>query len=132
MENQPPIPPFPGDRSSPNFLSQPDERMWAMLTHLSSLTGLFTVVGSLVGPLIVWQIQKDKSAFVDYHGKEAVNFNITMAIAFGVSFLLFILLIGLVLIWIVGAVWFIFTIIAAIKANNGEHYRYPLTIRFIR
>ena len=134
MENQPSTPPFPGpgDRSSPNFLSQPDERMWAMLTHLSSLTGLFTVVGSLVGPLIVWQIQKDKSAFVDCHGKEAVNFNITVAIAFGVSFLLFILLIGLVLIWIVGAVWFIFTVIAAIKANNGEYYRYPLTIRFIK
>lgn len=103
-----------------------------MLTHLSSLTGLFTVVGSLVAPLIIWQIQKDKSAFVDHHGKEAVNFNITMAIAAGVSFVLFLLLIGLVLIWIVGAVWLIFTIIAAIKANNGEYYRYPLTIRFIK
>ena len=103
-----------------------------MLTHLSSLTGLFTVVGSLVAPLIIWQIQKDKSAFVDHHGKEAVNFNITMAIAAGVSFVLFLLLIGLVLIWIVGAVWLIFTIIAAVKANNGEYYRYPLTIRFIK
>jgi uncharacterized Tic20 family protein len=85
-----------------------------------------------VGPLIIWQIQKDKSAFVDYHGKEAVNFNITIAIAAAVSFLLFLLLIGLVLIWIVGAVWFIFTIIAAIKANNGEYYKYPLTFRFIK
>ena len=103
-----------------------------MLTHLSSLTGLFTIVGSLVAPLIIWQIQKDKSAFVDHHGKEAVNFNITMAIAAGVSFVLFVLLIGLVLIWVVGAVWLIFTIIAAIKANNGEYYRYPLTIRFVK
>lgn len=127
MENQPPTPPFP---SPP--LSHPDERMWAMLAHLSSLTGLFTVVGSIVGPLIVWQIQKDKSAFVDYHGKEAVNFNITIAIAAAVSFLLFLLLIGLVLIWIVGAVWLIFTVIAAIKANNGEYYKYPLTFRFIK
>ena len=103
-----------------------------MLTHLSALTGLFTVIGSLAAPLIVWQIQKDKSAFVDYHGKEAVNFNITMAIAAGVSFLLFLLLIGFVLVWLVGAVWLIFTIVAAIKANNGEYYRYPVTIRFIK
>ena len=129
---QPPTPPFPGPATTPALLGQSDERMWAMLTHLSSLTGLFTVVGSLVAPLIIWQIQKDKSAFVDHHGKEAVNFNITMAIAAGVSFVLFLLLIGLVLIWIVGAVWLIFTIIAAVKANNGEYYRYPLTIRFIK
>ena len=113
-------------------MSNSDERMWAMLTHLSALTGLFTVIGSLAAPLIVWQIQKDKSAFVDYHGKEAVNFNITMAIAAGVSFLLFLLLIGFVLVWLVGAVWLIFTIVAAIKANNGEYYRYPVTIRFIK
>lgn len=103
-----------------------------MLTHLSSFTGLFTVIGSLVGPLIVWQIQKDKSAFVDYHGKEAVNFNITMALAAALAFVLFLVLIGVILIWLVGVVWFIFTIIAAIKANNGEYYRYPLTIRFIK
>lgn len=113
-------------------MSQSDERMWAMLTHLSSLTGLFTLIGSLVGPLIVWQIQKDKSAFVDYHGKEALNFNITIVLASAVSFLLFFIVIGVFLIWIVGAVWLIFTIIAAIKANNGEHYRYPVSIRFIK
>ena len=113
-------------------MSQSDERMWAMLTHLSSLTGLFTVIGGLVGPLIVWQIQKDKSAFVDFHGKEAVNFNITIALASAVSFLLFFIVIGLFLIWVVGAVWLIFTIIAAVKANNGEYYQYPLTIRFIK
>ena len=101
-----------------------------MLAHLSALTGLFTVVGSLVGPLIIWQIQKERSAFVDYHGKEA--FNITIAIAAAISFVLFLLLIGIVLIWVVGVVWLVFTIIAAIKANNGEYYRYPLSIRFIK
>lgn len=132
METQPPLPPASGLPDRPAPLSSSDERMWAMFAHLSALTGFFTLIGSIVGPLIVWQIQKDKSAFVDYHGKEAVNFNITMAIAAGVSFLLFLLLVGLVLIWIVGAVWLVFTIIAAIKANNGEYYRYPLSIRFIK
>ncbi|MBC7572239.1 MAG: DUF4870 domain-containing protein [Spirosoma sp.] len=116
----------------PNQLSQSDERLWAMLTHLSALSGIFTVVGSLAAPLIIWQIQKDKSAFVDYHGKEAVNFQITMAIAAGISFFLFLLLVGLILIWVVAAVWLVFTIIAALKTYNGEYYRYPLTFRFIK
>ncbi|GAB3976437.1 DUF4870 domain-containing protein [Spirosoma terrae] len=106
--------------------------MWAMITHLSALTGMFTLIGSLVGPILVWQIQKEKSAFIDFHGKEAVNFNITIAIAAGISFVLMILLIGIFLLWIVGAVWLVFTIIAAIKANNGEYYRYPISIRFIK
>ncbi|NDU97453.1 DUF4870 domain-containing protein [Spirosoma terrae] len=127
MENQPPIPP-----SSPVPFSDSDARMWAMITHLSALTGMFTLIGSLVGPILVWQIQKEKSAFIDFHGKEAVNFNITIAIAAGISFVLMILLIGIFLLWIVGAVWLVFTIIAAIKANNGEYYRYPISIRFIK
>jgi len=129
MENQPPIPP---SSPVPTPLSESDARMWAMLTHLSALTGFFTIIGSLVGPLIVWQIQKEKSAFVDFHGKEAVNFNITVAIAAAICFVLFLLLIGVFLLWIVGTVWLIFTIIAAIKANNGEYYRYPFSIRFIK
>lgn len=127
MENQPPIPP-----SSPVPFSDSDARMWAMLTHLSALTGMFTIVGSIVGPIIVWQIQKEKSAFIDFHGKEAVNFNITIAIAAGISFVLMFILIGVFLLWIIGAVWLILTIIPAVKANNGEYYRYPISIRFIK
>lgn len=129
MENRPPTPNY---TPVPAPMSDSDVRMWAMLTHLSALTGLFTGVGSVVAPLIIWQIQKDKSAYIDYHGKEAVNFQITMAIAFIISFFLVFVLIGAFLIWILGVVWLVFTIIAAIKANNGEYYRYPLTIRFIK
>ena len=129
MENQPPTSPF---TPAPIPMSESDARMWAMLAHLSALTGLITVIGSLAGPIIVWQIQKDKSAFVDYHGKEAVNFQITMAIAFAVSFVLMFIIIGVFLISIVGIVWLVFTIIAGVKANNGEYYRYPLTVRFIK
>ena len=129
MENQPSTPPF---TPAPLQTSDSDARMWAMLAHLSALPGSLFVIGSIVAPLVIWQIQKDKSAYVDYHGKEAVNFQITMALAFAVSFVLMFILIGFVLLWVVGAVWLIFTIIAAVKANNGEHYRYPLTIRFIK
>lgn len=129
MENQSSNSPLP---PAPSSLSESDARMWAMLTHLSALPGSFFVIGSVVAPLVIWQIQKDKSAFVDYHGKEALNFQITIALATAASFLLMFVLIGFVLIWAVGIVWLIFTIIAAIKANNGEYYRYPITIRFIK
>lgn len=129
MENQPPIPPY---TSTPVQLSESDARMWAMLAHLSALPGSLVVIGSIVAPLAIWQIQKDKSAFVDYHGKEAVNFQITMAIAFAVSFVLIFILVGVLLLSVVGIVWLVFSIIAAIKANNGEYYRYPIIIRFIK
>jgi uncharacterized Tic20 family protein len=129
MENQPPTPNY---APVPTPMSESDVRLLAMLTHLSALTGLFTGVGFLIAPIIIWQIQKDKSAYIDYHGKEAVNFQITIALATAVSFLLMFVLIGFVLVWIVGVVWLVFTIIAAIKANNGEYYRYPLSIRFIK
>ena len=132
MENNPPGgPSVPPSTPGPTPLSDSDARMWAMLTHLSALPGSFFVIGALVAPLVIWQIQKDKSAYVDYHGKEAVNFQITMAIAFAVSFLLMFILIGIVLIWLVGVVWLVLTIVAAVKANNGEYYRYPISIRFI-
>ncbi|QDK78040.1 DUF4870 domain-containing protein [Spirosoma sp. KCTC 42546] len=129
MENQPPTSPL---SPAPSSLSESDARLWAMLAHLSALPGSFFLIGSVLAPLIIWQIQKDKSAFVDYHGKEALNFQITIALATAVSLLLMFVLIGFVLIWVVGIVWLIFTIIAGIKANNGECYRYPITIRFIK
>ena len=129
MENQPPIPPY---TPTPTQLSESDARMWAMLTHLSALPGSLVLIGSVIAPLVIWQIQKDKSAFIDYHGKEAVNFQITMAIAFAISFVLMFILVGILLISVVGILWLVFTIIAAIKANNGEYYRYPITIRFIK
>ncbi len=129
MENQPSLPPVPAPVLG---LSQSDERMWAMFAHLSALPGSFFVVGSIVAPLIIWQVQKEKSAYIDYHGKEAVNFQITAAIAFLISAILMLILIGLVLIWLVGIAWLVLTIIAAIKANNGEYYKYPFSIRFVK
>lgn len=124
--------PMPPSTQTNTPLSDQDARLWAMLVHLSALPGTVVVIGSVLLPLIIWQIQKDRSTFVDYHGKEAVNFQITMALAAAVSLLLIIVLVGIVLIWVVGLVWLVFTVIAAIKANNGEYYRYPLSIRFVR
>jgi uncharacterized Tic20 family protein len=109
-----------------------EARQWAMICHIICLVGLLgNGIGFLVGPLIVWLMKREDHPFVDEQGKEAVNFQITMMIALIVSALLTLVLIGFVLLLVVGLMATITPIFAAIKANNGEHFRYPLTIRFI-
>jgi len=110
-----------------------DARMWAMICHLAGLAGLVVpVVGCIIGPLIVWQIKKEEFSFVDEQGKEAVNFQISMLIYGIVAGLLCFVCVGVVLLPAVAIFDLIFLLIAAVKANNGEHYCYPLTIRFIK
>jgi uncharacterized Tic20 family protein len=103
-----------------------DARMWAMLCHL---LGLFT---SFVGPLIIWLLKKEEDPFIDNQGKEALNFQITLVIGWIVSGLLMFICIGALLGVAVSVVDIVFCIIACIKANGGEAYRYPVSIRFIK
>nr|WP_193074449.1 DUF4870 domain-containing protein [Pseudomonas sp. FME51] len=110
-----------------------DARLWAMIAHLAGFLGYFIpVIGSLIGPLIVWQLKKDLHPFVDDQGKEALNFQITVAIAVAVCLLLMIVAIGFLLIWVVGIGAIVLMIIAAIKANEGTAYRYPFCLRLIK
>jgi hypothetical protein len=106
-----------------------DSRNWGMISHLSAFV-MFVGIPSIVGPLVTWAIKKD-DPYVDYHGKEAMNFNISFFIYAAVSAVLILVAIGLLLLPIVGLTWFVLVIVGAVKASNGEHYRYPLTIRFI-
>ncbi|MCB1606301.1 MAG: DUF4870 domain-containing protein [Xanthomonadales bacterium] len=103
-----------------------------MFAHLSALIGFLIPLGSILGPLIVWQIKKAEFPFVDDQGKEALNFQITVAIAVIVCIVLMFVLIGMLLLPVVGIAALVFTIIGGIKANNGETYRYPMTIRLIK
>jgi uncharacterized protein len=111
----------------------PDEKTWAMLCHISGLAGYLGVVpfASVIGPLIVWLLKKDTSAFVDEHGKESLNFQITMSIFYAIAILLCIVIIGFFILAFLGIWLIVLVIIAAIKASNGEHFRYPLTIRLV-
>ncbi len=110
-----------------------DARMWAMICHLSGLAGfVIPIVGCVVGPLIIWQIKKDDFTFVNEQGKEAVNFQISMLIYGIIAGLLCFACVGVFLLPVVGVVDLVFLLIAAVKANNGFHYRYPLSIRFIK
>jgi len=88
-----------------------DARMWAMFCHLAGLVGFVIPFGNIIGPLVIWILKKDEFPYVDEQGKEALNFGILLLIALG--------LFGLIMI-----------VIAAVKANSGEKFHYPLAIRF--
>lgn len=110
-----------------------EERDWAMACHLSALSGFVVPFGNVIGPLVVWLIKKDTMPLVDQHGKEALNFQITVAIAALVCIVLMFVLIGIVLIFVVGLGALVLTIMAAIKVSNGElDYKYPFTLRLIK
>jgi uncharacterized Tic20 family protein len=108
-----------------------DERLWAMLCHLAGLIGCCPFA-NIVAPLIIWQMKKDEFPFVDDQGKEAVNFNISITIYAIVVGLLTAWFAGPIVVWILGIAALILIIIAAVKANSGEAYRYPFIIRFIK
>jgi uncharacterized Tic20 family protein len=110
-----------------------DERNWAMLAHLSALLGLVVwAAGILLGPLIVWLVKRDTLPFVNDQGKEALNFQITIFLAGVVCTALIFLLIGIPLLAALALFDLIFVIIAAVKANEGVAYRYPICLRLIK
>lgn len=114
-------------------MSSPDEQTWATLVHLSALSGLVTSgLGSIVGPLIVWLLFRARSDMVDYHGKRALNFNISFFIYGVVAALSIIVLIGFVLFPVVVILWLIWTIMATVRASRGDPPGYILMIPFLR
>lgn len=104
-----------------------------MACHLIALCGLLgNGIGFLIGPLVLWLVKRGDSPFIDDHGKEAVNFQITMLIYMVVSGVLVIALIGILGLIVFGLMMIIMPIIAGLKANEGQYFRYPMTIRFIK
>jgi uncharacterized Tic20 family protein len=112
-------------------LSQ-EARQWAMFCHYAAFFGLIFPFGNLIGPLIVWQIKKDLHPFVDDQGKEALNFQISVVLASLLCFLLMVVVIGFPLLALVTVVAIVLTVIAGIKANEGQSYRYPFSWRLVR
>ncbi len=108
-------------------------RNWNAFCHASALLGVFLhFPGHVLAPLIVWLAKRDASPEIDAHGKEALNFQISMLIYNAIAAVFCLVLIGFVILpvlWVLNAV---FVIIAAIKASDGKFYRYPMTIRFIQ
>jgi uncharacterized Tic20 family protein len=127
------LPPAPGSPES-------QARTWNMLCHLSALAGFIGIpLGNILGPLLVWQIKKNEIPSVDVHGKAALNFQITVILAVLVAITAGIVLsficIGVIFFFVAGGIGLcglIFAIIAGIKANNGEDYRYPYSLDLVK
>lgn len=119
-------------------IPEKDVRLWSTLCHLAALFGLVVpTLGSVVGPLVVWLIKRNDHPTIDAHGKEALNFQLSVLIycwvlgIIGVATLW--ILVGfafLALSFLIGLAALILAIVAAVKASNGESFRYPFSIRF--
>lgn len=120
-QSTPPPPPSGYGAPPSTQLSQQDERMWAMLSHIGA------VVLGFIAPLVVMLVQGDKSPFTRANSVESLNFQLTLLI---VGIPLTIITCGLgAIIFVVGIV---FEVIGGVKANNGEMYRYPVNIRMVK
>ena len=131
---QPPQGTTSGTPSPGPGVLEPDKqaRTFGMLCHLLALTGFIGIpFGNIIGPLVMWLMKKDDFAFVNDQGKEALNFQITMMIAGIVAALTVFIVIGFILLPAVLIVNLVFVIIATLKANEGQYYRYPFALRLI-
>ncbi len=108
-------------------------RTWNVLCHASALAGFFVPwAGHILGPLIVWLAKRGDSAEIDEHGKESLNFQISMLIYNLIAGILCLVLIGFVILGILHILNLVLVIVASIQASEGKLYRYPITIRLMK
>lgn len=109
-----------------------DEKTLGLVAHMGTLAGGVVPFGNIVLPLILWQMQKDKSPYVTTHAKEALNFQITMTIAYIVAAVMIFIVVGIFLLIGLAIFSLVVTIMAAIKASQGEYYKYPINFDFVK
>ncbi|WP_419818990.1 DUF4870 domain-containing protein [Glaciibacter flavus] len=124
-DSAPPPPPPGGPYGSPAQLSPADEKLWATLIHVGGI--LFGFLPALIGYLVL----KDKGPFIRAHTATALNFQITLLIAYIVGGILSLVIIGVFILLAAWVLSIVFGIIAAMKANQGQFYTYPLSIKFV-
>jgi uncharacterized Tic20 family protein len=135
MSQQVPPPPPPAGPPGAGPPAQPplspdQERLWAMLAHLLAFVAAYIALG-FVAPLTVLLVFGPRSAYVRAHAVESLNFNLSWLIYAVVGVILAFLLIGIPILIALGIAYVILVIVASVRANNGQLYRYPLTIRFV-
>ena len=107
-------------------------RNTAVAAHLSTFAGLIVPFGSVIGPLTVWLTRRDRDPFIDQAGREALNFGISIAVYGSVLLVAALMLVGIPLLIMGVVAWVVLASLAAVKASQGQTYRYPLTMRFVR
>jgi len=129
---QPPPPPPPPPGQAPAYgqaaqapVSPSDARMWALFAQVGA------IFFSFVAPLVIYLIYKDRDPFIRRHAAQSLNFQIILAIAYFVSFILTFVIIG-IFTWIAAAICgIVFPILAAVAANKGQEYTYPLVPQMV-
>jgi uncharacterized protein len=129
--NEAPLNPPPVNPTPPNAAPAMSDRSWNIFTHLSAVIGFVIPFGNIIGPLVIWLIKRDQLPSVAEHGREAVNFQISMSIYTILAAISIFAFVGILLLPVVILLNLVLTIVAAVKASNGEFFRYPLTIRFV-
>lgn len=124
--------PMPSESAAAPAATDKDTRQWAMFLHLSLLAGFVIPLAGLVAPIIIWQIKKEELPAIDAHGKVVMNWIISALIYGAVCFVLAFVIIGIPLLFVLSLLHVIFAIIGGIKANNGELWKYPLSISFLK
>ena len=123
----------PNSPATPGSVPTENERTWGMLAHLSALAGLvMPLIGIVLGPLVVWLARRDESEFVAAHAKEALNFNISVLLGALACMLLMLVFIGFLLGTALFVAWLVMMLVAAIKASEGQTYRYPFSLRLVK
>lgn len=116
----------------PMGLQTAEERQMGMFLHLSQLANIVIPPVGIILPIVLWQMNKDKMPALDAHGKMVVNWLISSFIYIVISIVLMFVLIGFFLLIAVSICGVVFAIIGGVKANNGELWEYPLTIKFLK
>ena len=123
----------PNSPATPGTVPTENERTWGMLAHLSALAGLvMPLIGIVLGPLVVWLARRDESEFVAAHAKEALNFNISVLLGALACMLLMLVFVGFLLGTALFVAWLVMMLVAAIKASEGQTYRYPFSLRLVK
>lgn len=115
----------PAANIPPTPLSHEQDVQWGSFAHLGGVLGFLPA-------LIIWLVFKDRGSFTDTEAKEALNFQITIAFGYVLSFILLFVFIGALLWWAFWILSVVFSIIAFLRAKDGNHYRYPFAIRLIK
>ena len=113
-------------------LQTSEQKQMGMFLHLSQLANLLIPLAGVILPIVLWQMKKDEMPALDAHGKMVVNWLISSLIYWVVSGVLSIVLIGFLGMLALVVMGIVFPIIGGIKANNGELWEYPLTIKFLK
>jgi len=120
-----------GSPFDPGYEPAPDECNWSVAAQLSGFSGFLIPFGNIALPLIIWLIKREESPFIEYHAREALNFQISMTLYVTIASLLIFVLIGFVLLPALIVFETVVMIRAALWASRGELYEYPLSIRLV-